>query len=904
MRPSETEIDDSRLLMDVARAVLAREEARAWTVEPGDFWCLLTPPGHRSAGQGWKLHLSATQLSAPVVLARAAEVLVRDGCAFKFARGLEQLGMLLSANCDRGGGGKFITVYPDGDEQFRRLAAELDRVTAGLPGPVVLSDRPLRPGSLVHYRYGVFAAEPVLTNDGSFESMVVGPDGERRKDERLAWYDPPPWARPPLPEPEAPSGVPEAVLVGDRFEVREAVRQSYRGGVYSGTDRRTGGDVVLKQARPHVLGLLDGTDARDRLRHEADMLDRLGPLGFTPRKVTMVTQQDNLFLVQERVPGVTLREWATREPAAEDVIEKAGQLVEIVAAVHEQGLVLRDLNPNNLMVTPEGRVRLIDLELVVPEGSRAYRAYTQGYAAPEQVSAAAIGPAPTRRADLFGLGATLVYLATAVDPLLAPDEPADRRGEGRLAEFVGLLGADMPVLRRLSPLVLGLTKDDPEQRWTLSRAREFLAADPAEVVNTFSPPIDRLITDGLRHILRTMDPRGARLWTTDEFGAATDPLNVQHGAGGVLSVLTRGAQVLGQAELLAGVADVAGWMRPRLSGIPRLLPGLYFGRSGTAWALYDAARLLGDEETAAQAVELAKKVPVRWPNHDICHGATGAGLLQLHLWRSTGDPELMDRFTQAADGVLEAAREREDGLLVWPIPKTFDTTLAGLVHYGFAHGVAGAGTFMLYAGLATGRAEYLEAARRAAETVAAVAITEGDAAWWPSGELADEADDRLRHWCSGASGAGTFLIRSWAVTGRQRHRELAEAAATAIRRGRWHSGVSSCHGLSGDGDFLLDLAEFTGDRRYRDWAADLATAMYARNTLRDGLMVLPDDSGVAVHTGYNTGLGGAVSFLLRLRHGGPRPWMLDELLLDRALRAPHGRLVHAGRSMTAVSEGR
>ncbi|MGW2221707.1 class III lanthionine synthetase LanKC N-terminal domain-containing protein [Nonomuraea sp. NPDC001684] len=47
------------------------------------------------------------------------------------------------------------------DEQFRRLAAELDRVTSGLPGPVILSDRPVRPGSLVHYRYGVFHAKSV-----------------------------------------------------------------------------------------------------------------------------------------------------------------------------------------------------------------------------------------------------------------------------------------------------------------------------------------------------------------------------------------------------------------------------------------------------------------------------------------------------------------------------------------------------------------------------------------------------------------------------------------------------------------------------------------------------------------------------------------------------------------------
>jgi hypothetical protein len=136
----------------------------------------------------------------------------------------------------------------------------------------------------------------------------------------------------------------------------------------------------------------------------------------------------------------------------------------------------------------------------------------------------------------------------------------------------------------------------------------------------------------------------------------------------------------------------------------------------------------------------------------------------------------------------------------------------------------------------------------------------------------------MRHWCSGSSGVGTFLIRLWWSTGDQRFRDLAEAAAVAIRRDKWYSSISSCHGLAGDGDFLLDLADFTGERRYRDWAAELAAVMHSRHAIRDGLMVLPDESGVEVNVGYQTGLGGALGFLLRLRHGGPRWWMPDEIL--------------------------
>lgn len=206
--------------------------------------------GHAGRDQGWKLHVSATPFAAPVVLARSAEVLVRAGCAFKFARGFRQLAELLSGRCDRGSGGKFMTAYPVDDDAFRAIVHELDRVTGGLPGPVILSDRPVRPGSLVHYRYGVFAAAEVFTEAGAYVSMLTGPAGQRVADERRPWFSPPPWAVPPIPVPVGAGHRDGGVLIGDRFEVRQAIRHSYRGGLFLATDRETGAEVVVKQARP------------------------------------------------------------------------------------------------------------------------------------------------------------------------------------------------------------------------------------------------------------------------------------------------------------------------------------------------------------------------------------------------------------------------------------------------------------------------------------------------------------------------------------------------------------------------------------------------------------------------------------------------------------------------------
>jgi len=890
---------DAWLLEGIVRGILDRAGAVGWTVELDDFWCVVEPGGQVLRESGWKLHVSSTVLAGPVVLARAAEVLVGERCTFKFARDLDRLGYLLSNQCARGSGGKFLTVYPQDDEQFRRLAAELDRVTEGLPGPAILSDRPVRAGSVVHYRYGAFRGNSVLSNDGDFRPVITSPEGQKVEDERQAWFSPPQWAVPLLPDPEparishvVASDKPGVVLIGGRFAVSEAIRHSYKGGVFRGTDQLSNAEVVLKQARPHALSGLTGSDARDLLRHEADMIDALAPLGLAPFKVALVTHQEHLFLAEEWIDGTTMHTWVTERALGDwggagapltQAVELTTRLIELVADVHAQGIVLRDLNPSNIMITADRQLRLIDFEHAATRtATPASRVFTPGYAGPEQVTANQSRVVPGQSSDLFSLGATLFWLASGVHPYLLPDKPAERPYRQRLTELVNRVGAHMPAIRRLAPLILGLTKDDPAQRWSLSDARAFLGTiDDNETSSEDGPApsadvdIDRLISDGLSYVMATMMPQAHRLWRAAYPASTFDHLAVQHGAAGVLAVLTQAARVFDDDRLWRELKSASRWVGQRLFTIERILPGLYFGRSGSALALYDAAALLQDDALAAQAVQLAKEVPVTWPNPDICHGAAGAGMAQLHLWRATGDAEFLHRATVAADSVLDAARER-DGLLLWPIPDDFDSNLAGIIHYGFAHGVAGTGAFLLYAGLATGRDEYLDAARRAGDTLQTAAIREGSGAWWPTGE---KGSLTLRtNWCSGSSGVGTFLVRLWAATREERFMDLAEAAAAAIHRDRWYSPIATCHGLPGDGQYLLDLADLTGQQRFRHWADDLANSMMVRHTLRDGLMLLPDETSSDITVGYATGLSGCLAFLLRLRHGGPRWGMPDQLL--------------------------
>ncbi|MET7403373.1 class IV lanthionine synthetase LanL, partial [Dactylosporangium sp. NPDC005572] len=641
---------DAVLLTDVVRGVLDRNGGQRWTVQPTPAWCHLTAPTPNARRHGWKLHLSATPLAAPLVLARAAEVLVQAGCSFKFGTDLARVAQLVDSWYDRGGAGKFITAYPVDDDEFRALAARLHEATRGLPGPRILSDRPFRPGSLVHYRYGEFHSERVFTDDGVMESRMAGPDGTVVKDVRAAWFSPPPWATAPFPDaPAEPDTAPEEVLLGGRFRIREAIRHANKGGVYRAVDDRDGADVVVKQARAHAGALLDGSDARDRLREEARLLDELVPLGVAPHRVALFEEQGDLFLAQEYLPGRTLDAWARERTAGVETVAELGlRLVDLMREVHDAGLVIRDFKPQNVLVSPFDEVHLIDVEFVTPAGRDGLPAGTAGFMAPElrdPDSDALAGPV----SDCFSLGATLFCAATGLGPSWVSDNPGVARTAAERAALLDRIARTFPDLAAFAPPVLGLTDPDPQARWTLKRAEAHLMSIGDSVVPLKPGPagepdgVDRLIADGLTHLRQGMTPGAPALWPQRADSRDHDAANLWTGAAGGLAVLTRAARLTGDPALRADVTRAAAWLDERLFAVPRFLPGLCYGRAGTAWALHDAGQFLGDDRLTTRATDLAGRLPLAWHSSDVTHGLSGAGLAHLRLWRDGGDPAAGER---------------------------------------------------------------------------------------------------------------------------------------------------------------------------------------------------------------------------------------------------------------------
>ena len=207
------------------------------------------------------------------------------------------------------------------------------------------------------------------------------------------------------------------------YRIVEKLGAGGMGEVYRARDEKLDRDVAVKVLPP---GLLGDETARSRFRKEAKALSRLSH----PHVATVhdFGSDDGIdYLVMELVPGPTL-DIALRDGplAAKDVVRLGTQLARGLAAAHEQGIVHRDLQPSNLCLTADGRLKILDFGLarLAPARSTEQTQETPTetaagkvvgsppYMSPEQL----VGREADARSDVYSAGACLYELATGRRP--------------------------------------------------------------------------------------------------------------------------------------------------------------------------------------------------------------------------------------------------------------------------------------------------------------------------------------------------------------------------------------------------------------------------------------------------------------------------------------------------------
>ncbi len=255
------------------------------------------------------------------------------------------------------------------------------------------------------------------------------------------------------------------------YQIIEAIGAGGMGEVYSAHDPRLGRDVAIK-----IIPASFAADANRLHRFEQEAcataalnhpnilaVHDVGAHGGCP------------YIVSELLEGQTLRDRLRDGPLPiRKVVDYALQIARGLAAAHDRGILHRDLKPDNIFVTRDGRIKILDFglaKLIRPEAGAEDQTRTVesdpgmvvgtvGYMSPEQVR----GKEADARSDLFSFGAVL-YEMISGKRAFKGDSPADTLSAILKEEPPELTATNLNVPPALDRIVRHCLEKNPEERF-------------------------------------------------------------------------------------------------------------------------------------------------------------------------------------------------------------------------------------------------------------------------------------------------------------------------------------------------------------------------------------------------------------------------------------------------------
>jgi hypothetical protein len=257
------------------------------------------------------------------------------------------------------------------------------------------------------------------------------------------------------------------------YTIERLIASGGMGLVYLARDTALNMQVAIKALRPAIAG---DADHRRRLKHEAQLMAQLAGHPNIATVHALIDDGEALYIVEECLPGPTLRERLARGPLpVPDALGVGQAILRALGAAHSQRIVHRDLKPENVMRTSTGSWKVLDFgiaKLDAPDPRTTLHAThadqrvgTPLYMSPEQLR----GEPLDGRSDLFAFGVLLYEVLTGRHPFT-------RRGDvGALSTWTAVLNEaplrfDADELTRLPPglpdVIARCLEKDPGRRWS------------------------------------------------------------------------------------------------------------------------------------------------------------------------------------------------------------------------------------------------------------------------------------------------------------------------------------------------------------------------------------------------------------------------------------------------------
>lgn len=229
-------------------------------------------------------------------------------------------------------------------------------------------------------------------------------------------------------------------VIDGKYEILKEIGRGGMSIVYLAMDKRLNKQWAVKEIRKKGSGKNDEIVVNSLLA-EANMMKKLDHPSL-PRIVDIIDNGVTIYVIMDYIEGESLDKILNEYGAQSEelVIGWAKQLCDALAYLHSQkpSIIYRDMKPANVMLKPEGNIKIIDFGI-----AREYKEQnladttvlgTKGYAPPEQYSGQTDG-----RSDIFALGMTMHHLLTGVDPRNGEPYAPVRQWNPELSEGIEII---------------------------------------------------------------------------------------------------------------------------------------------------------------------------------------------------------------------------------------------------------------------------------------------------------------------------------------------------------------------------------------------------------------------------------------------------------------------------------
>ena len=256
------------------------------------------------------------------------------------------------------------------------------------------------------------------------------------------------------------------------------------GSVYSATNSSTGRRVAIKMVRSHGAG----SQVLQRFRQECRALSRLSHSGIV-QVVETGSVNGNTYLVMEFISGMSLDMWTkANSPTPARSIVLIQEILAALAHAHDAGVIHRDIKPHNVMVTADGRIKLVDFgvaRLTNEEGRRTgfrtetgHLVGTFAYMSPEQTDG---------RSDRIGVTSDVYQVALLLYEMLAGRLPYEADGKSAAGLLKAVLMDERVRLEEVRPELAGPISD------LLSKALSIAPSARPQTVRAFDEALDTVL---------------------------------------------------------------------------------------------------------------------------------------------------------------------------------------------------------------------------------------------------------------------------------------------------------------------------------------------------------------------------------------------------------------------------